>query len=155
MTQEIPNSIIIDDAVYKQIKQYVKGTANRCEIGGVLIGHISNHTHYVEAVTGDDSSGNATETSFVLNGEVHTQLAQRIIDCADRPMEVLGVWHSHIYDAPCFSQQDRKANYTLATILGGALSLLVTWQETFQDIQLYGFYIAQDNSEHLQKLTIR
>ena len=155
MIQKIPNSIIISRSAYLQIQQCVEKAANLYEIGGILIGHKNESEHYVEAITADHGNCDASKTSFVLNGELHTHMAQKIIDSSKRPLTLLGVWHSHICDAARFSQQDRDANNTLSYILNGALSVLVTWHERVNEVTMHGYYIAPDNSEHYQNIAIR
>lgn len=155
MIQKIPNSIIFSRNAYLQIQQSVKKAANRYEIGGMLIGSKNERTHYIEAITVDSGNYETSMTSFVLNGELHTYMAQKIIDSSERPLAQLGVWHSHICDTARFSKQDRDANNTLAYILNGALSVLVTWYEKATEVKMHGYYIAPDNSEHYQNIVIR
>lgn len=155
MIQKIPNSIIITRSAYLQIQQCVEKAANLYEIGGILVGHKNESKHYIEAITVDISNCETSKTSFVLNGELHTHMAQKIIDSSKKPLAWLGVWHSHICDTARFSQQDRDANNTLANILNGALSVLVTWDERAKEVTTHGYYIAPDNSEHYQNIVIQ
>lgn len=155
MIQEIPDSIIISRGAYLQIQQSVEKAANIYEIGGVLIGHKHEREYYIEEITVDSGNYETSKTSFVLNGELHTHMAQKIIGSSKRPLALLGVWHSHICDTARFSRQDRDANNTLAYILNGALSVLVTWCEKATEVRIQGYYIAPDNSEHYQNIVIR
>ena len=154
MIQKIPNSIIFSRSAYLQIQQSVEKVANFYEIGGILIGYKSGSSHYIEAITVDSGNCETSQTTFVLNGELHTHMAQKIIDSSKRPLALLGVWHSHICDTARFSRQDRDANKTLANILNGALSVLVTRHEKAMEVKMCGYYIAPDNSEYYQNIVI-
>lgn len=150
----IPNTIIISRFAYQQIQKCVEKAANHYETGGVLLGYRDADIFCIEAITADYGSRTGSKTSFVLNGEIHTRLAQKIINSSEKPLALLGVWHSHICDTAKFSKQDQYTNRTLATILNGALSLLVTWQDTFRETEIYGYFIAPDNSEYYQNIVI-
>lgn len=155
MIQKIPNSIIISRSAYLQIHQCMEKAANLYEIGGILIGYKNESAYYIEAITVDSGNCETSMTSFVLKGELHTHMAQKIIDSSKRPLALLGVWHSHICDTARFSQQDRNANQTLSHILNGALSVLVTWHEKETEVQIQGYYIAPNNAEHHLKIVIQ
>lgn len=155
MTEKSPLTVVIDHSAYIQIQKCVEDAANQYEVGGVLLGHRNQGTHYIAAVTTDSSGKTASMTSFALDGDAHSQLAQMIINRHQDSLSFLGVWHSHICDVEQFSQQDRSANRILSSLLGGAISMLVTLQKPSHTLKLHAYYIAQDHSEFHQKIMIQ
>ena len=155
MRKNIPRQIFLSKSVYRQLYASVTAVANRREIGGTLIGYQHRGDHYIEAITVDSRNHTATNISFVLDGALHTKLAQEIIDSADPQWTLIGVWHSHICDTTRFSEQDRVSNRILSALFDGALSLLITRKENSSDIEIAGYYIAQNGTEYPQNIIIQ
>lgn len=152
--QENPENIQISKNACLQILKSIEKAEKQYEAGGVLIGYREKRSFFIKAVTTTENLCKEAKTSFVLDGEYHTQKAKQIIDAANAPMSVLGVWHSHICDTARFSVQDRISNRRLAVALGGALSILVAQSAETEETEIKGCYITENGREHPRKIKI-
>ncbi len=153
--QETPRRVQISKNAYLQIQESVERAEKQYEVGGVLVGYQEGCALYIEAATTCEELCKEAMTSFVLDGEYHTQRAKQIIDAAEMPMSVLGVWHSHICDTARFSAKDRASNRTLAKVLGGVLSVLVAQSAENAETEIKGNYISEDGTQYSQEIKIK
>lgn len=113
--------IFIPHDALERIRAAASGSEH--ETGGLVLGYRHRLTMYMVAVTVAESD---SAYSFDLDGEAHQKLAAEAIKAAENPfLEVLGVWHSHLFaELSYFTTQDETANSSIAAALHGAVSIL-------------------------------
>ena len=134
--------VIFSKKAYEQIVNCVKSADNEYEVGGVLIGYRLVNLFFVIGVTLSKNKANASKTTFVLDGELHTDKAVKIIEKYRIHPQVIGSWHSHILDDGNLSEQDRASNRLMASLLNGTLCTIVTMHDK---IRFNTYYITKKN----------
>lgn len=136
-----PTSIYLSHFAYQQIHTAVSSTGNLYETGGLLLGH-RRHTHYfIVAITAPNETTDKSSTTFILDGDKHSQQAHAISQDFSNPPTVVGIWHSHIYQNLGFSLQDKISNRQMAHLLNGTLSLLIESSDTDNSYQHIAYFI--------------
>ena len=108
----------------RRMEQAIMDGYGRIETGGLLLGEYSPKCAIVDTVTVPTDNHGATMVGFVLDGEAHSAQADELIAEAERRIEIIGAWHTHICDLD-FSKADHDALRILAETLGYAVSLLI------------------------------
>jgi len=117
------------------------------EVGGVLLGHKFADCYIILVATASQKGQMDTKTTFVLDGEYHTQAARSLIErFFVRPL-VIGVWHSHICDDVVFSEQDQVSNKQFSQLCNGAVSVLVTLRQN--RVNWASYHITTEGTSHL------
>lgn len=141
-------TVILSKNVYYQIEKDLKNAKNDYEIGGVLIGYKEGKVYFIVGTTSSTEITNKSKVSFVLDGNQHTKKALKMIKQFQHNPSVLGVWHSHICDDTRFSVQDRLSNQKLAKFFNGALSMLVIFSTSRQELNVNVFFITVKGIEY-------
>lgn len=146
--------VIISEMAWRQLLSHMCTTGFRYETGGVLLGYKFMQIFYIAGITFPRRSESATRTTFLLNGEEHSEDAGKIMEKFIPHLQLIGVWHSHTTEDNSFSLQDRETNKLLAGQIGKMLSVIVTQQKT-NNIRLIPYYISENGKEALCKCIIR
>ena len=149
------SKVIISETAYRQLLNHVHATGFQYETGGVLLGYRFLWIFYIIGITFPQHFETATRTTFVLNGEEHSEDAEKIMARFIPHLQLIGIWHSHTTEDNTFSVQDRLTNKYLVGQIGGMLSVIVTQQRKVNDIRLTPYYISETSKELLCKYTIR
>lgn len=137
---------VFSKKAYEQIEKCVKSADNTYEVGGVLVGYRLLNFFFVVEVTFSENVAYASKTAFILDGELHTKKATDIIEKHHIHPKIIGSWHSHILDGGSLSKQDRISNRHLASLLNGALSMIVTMHDM---IRFNTYYTTKRNCEFI------
>lgn len=140
--------VILSRKVFYQIKHSLTEACNSYEVGGLLLGHKMLNSYFIIAATVPDVITDKSITSFILDGNKHTESAIKTMQYFQYEPTILGVWHSHICDTAIFSEQDRQANKQLAIFLKGALSMITTMPVPNQRLNFTTYFITAKGKEH-------
>ena len=146
--------IIINPMVCNQLMNHVCATDFQYETGGVLLGYRFLRMFYIIGITFPRHPESATKTTFILNGEEHTEDARKIMGSFIPNLRLIGIWHSHTTKDDSFSLQDRETNSLFAEEIGRMLSVIVIQEPDTDNIQLIPYYISEKGKEFLCKYTI-
>lgn len=139
--------VFLSKYAYKKIKRSVANTQNRYEVGGILLGYKFWSWYYIIDITVPSKIVNKSAVSFFLNGEHHTEQAQRIIKKFHCAPSVIGVWHSHTCNITTFSKRDRRSNKQFAASFGETLSIIVTFSNLSKKLKLSTYFITTKGTE--------
>ena len=146
--------IIISKMAYRQLLNHVHANGFQYETGGVLLGYRFLWIFYIIGITFPRHFESATRTTFILNGEEHSEDAEKIMARFIPHLQLIGIWHSHTTPDNTFSLQDKETNKYLAGQIGRLISVIVTQQSKQNDIRLIPYYISKNSKELLCKYTI-
>lgn len=139
--------VVISDEAKHTIETSVKQAGNKFEVGGALLGYRIGHIFYVLVATTPRKNANKSLTTFTLDSEDHSEQARELAGSFRFAPYLVGIWHDHICDGHCFSEQDRKSNSYMAEYLGGALSLLVARYSIDIPYVMRTYYISPTGEE--------
>lgn len=142
-----PISVSLSTSACQQIHNAVLSTAYLYETGGLLLGHRRNNRYFVVAITTPTETIDTSPTTFILEGEQHSQQAANLSQGFSCPPTVVGIWHSHIYKALGFSLQDKISNKQMARLLNGSLSILVEMSNTDTTCQHIACFTTPDGRD--------
>lgn len=146
--------VIIGKRTFRQLMCHIHATGFQYETGGVLLGYRFLWVFYIIGITFPRYSERATRTTFTLNGEEHTEDAEKIMERFIPHLQLVGIWHSHTIEDNSFSLQDRDTNKVLAEKIGRMLSVIITPYEESNGIRLVPYYISKNSIESLCKYII-
>lgn len=148
------SKVIISKIVCIQLMNHVHSTGFQYETGGMLLGYRFLWIFYVIGITFPRHSEKATRATFILNGEEHTEDAEKIMERFVPHLQLIGIWHSHTTEDNSFSLQDKETNKILVEQIGRMLSIIVTQRRGSNVIRLDPYYISANSREFLCKYTI-
>lgn len=143
--------LLYSQRAYRKICTELSETGGNSEAGGVLIGYFSPFISVVQDITASHSVGRMANVEFVLDGELHTEMAQKVISTYRISPKPLGIWHSHVGTSTEFSTQDRKANQILAQKLNKIFSSIVTGKN---DPKIRTWHITSNGCEKVCRTII-
>ena len=120
--------IRIAENVLTTIRQCVRESEQRFEVGGILLGKRIGRELQIEAATVPLNFQDCRRGSFRLDGEEASQCCRRLMGHSPE-LCVAGLWHSHLYGIAEFSEQDIQVNHWFADQFGKSAAVLVTQKE--------------------------
>lgn len=147
--------VIIRKKAYRQLMSCVYATGLRYETGGMLLGYRFMRIFYIISITFPRRPERATRTTFILNGEEHTEDAEKIMGRFIPHLQLIGIWHSHTTEDNSFSLQDKETNKKLVEQIGRMLSVIIIPHRESNDIRMVPYYISVNRGESLCKFIIR
>ena len=137
--------IEINEEVQNAIRDCVLKSGQKFEVGGILLGR------KMQELTIPEDFQNCKRGSFQLDGKVAAESCEKLI--AKAPwLDVVGLWHSHLYGIAEFSSQDRQTNQLFSRIYGRCVSVLAV--QLIETVQINLYELDDEGNACLAKILL-
>lgn len=149
---DVPCAVIeINKEVQNAIRDCVLKSGQKFEVGGILLGRKMPQKILVEELTIPEDFQNCKRGSFQLDGKVAAESCEKLI--AKAPwLDVVGLWHSHLYGIAEFSSQDRQTNQLFSRIYGRCVSVLAV--QLIETVQINLYELDDEGNTYLAKILL-